>query len=283
MKASGFTFIRNGVSLNYPFLQSIRSLLPLVDELIVNVPESSDNTLEAVRSLGDPKLVVFESDWDDTLREGGRILSIQSNRALDRCSGDWAIYLQADEVLHEEDYPQIRRSMELHQADNRVDGLFFRFLHFEINYGLVNPFRYRRQVRIIRNNGTIQSWGDACGFRKIDGSSLKNKKSGARVFHYGWVRPPDDMHRKNRELERLYHDDHYLEEKYSSRQEDYYRNYEICRPFRGSHPAVMGDLPEQSEVINRKFKSLLPYPLRPGVWRWLFKKWRVFHWRLREK
>lgn len=276
MKVSGFTFIRNGVLLNYPFLQSIRSLLPLVDELIVNVPESSDDTLAAVRSLNEPRLDVFESDWDDTLREGGRILSLQSNRALARCTGDWAIYLQADEVLHEDDYPLIRQAMERNLSDSRVDGISFRYLHFEIHYSLVNPFRYRRQVRIIRNNGTLQSWGDACGFRKNDGSRLRSRKSGARVFHYGWVRPPEEMHLKNKELERLYHDDSYIEEKYSSPRSDYFRNYEVCRSFRGSHPAVMGDLPKKSKPDGMPPKPFLPYALRPQVWRWLFKKWGVF-------
>ena len=32
MRVSGFTFIRNGTMLGYPFVESIRSALPLCDE-----------------------------------------------------------------------------------------------------------------------------------------------------------------------------------------------------------------------------------------------------------
>ena len=37
MKVSAFTFIKNGQILGYPFLQSIHSILPIVDEFIINV------------------------------------------------------------------------------------------------------------------------------------------------------------------------------------------------------------------------------------------------------
>ncbi len=75
MKISGFTFIRNGNILGYPFVPSIRSLLPLCDEIIVNVPRSTDGTLESVKAIGDPKIRIIESDWDETLRQSGIILS----------------------------------------------------------------------------------------------------------------------------------------------------------------------------------------------------------------
>ena len=38
---SGFTFIRNGVELGFPFEASIRSLLPLVDEFVVRAHVST--------------------------------------------------------------------------------------------------------------------------------------------------------------------------------------------------------------------------------------------------
>ena len=39
---SGFTFIRNGVELGFPFEASMRSLLPLVDEFVIAVGRSQD-------------------------------------------------------------------------------------------------------------------------------------------------------------------------------------------------------------------------------------------------
>jgi hypothetical protein len=272
---SGFTFVRNGQKHGYPFLESIRSLLPLVDELIVNVPESEDDTLSAVRSIKDARLTVFESDWDDKLREGGRILSLQTNRALERCSGRWAFYLQADEIVHEDDYPLIRKALEKAVTGSNIDGISFRYLHFEGGYWQVNPLRYRRQVRIIRNNGVIESWGDACGFARKDGDKLRILNSGSRIFHYGWARPPKQMLEKNRELEKLYHNDSYISEKYDNLELHEFNNAEVCRPFRDSHPSVMREIVE-SAPRHQYSGGRLPYFLRKRVWQWLMKKWGLF-------
>ena len=71
MKVSGFTFIRNGSVLGYPYLESIRSILPVVDEFIVNVGFSSDDTLEQIKSIGDPKIRVVESAWNENMHDRG--------------------------------------------------------------------------------------------------------------------------------------------------------------------------------------------------------------------
>ena len=275
MRVSGFTFVRNAVKLGYPFVESIRSLLPLVDELVVNVPSSEDDTLARVKAIGDRKLAVFESDWDDSLREGGRILSLQTNRALERCCGDWAFYLQADEVLHEADYPAIRAALRLYHSRDNIDGLSFRYVHFEGGYDAVNPFRYRRQVRVVRNNGKIVSEGDACGFRRLDGRRLRDQRLKARVYHYGWARPADEMLRKNRELEKLYHDDDYIEGKYGAQEGDH-RDLEVSVPFRGTHPAVMAGRIASADREHGREPSRLPLALRPRAWRMLLKKWGIW-------
>ena len=112
MKISGFTFIRNGLALGYPFVPAIQSLLPLCDEIIVNVPRSTDDTLAAVRKIGDPKIRIIESEWDEALRTAGLAMSHHTNIALRECTGDWCVYIQGDEVLHEETLPLMRAAME---------------------------------------------------------------------------------------------------------------------------------------------------------------------------
>ena len=108
MKLSGFTIARQAVRLQYPIVESIRSLLPLVDEYVVGVGDGDDGTWEAVASIGDPRVVMFRSTWDTSLR-AGLAISEETNKALCRCTGDWAVYLQADEVLHEHDLPLLQR------------------------------------------------------------------------------------------------------------------------------------------------------------------------------
>ncbi len=50
VKISGFTIVRNAIKLDFPVEASIRSILPVCDEVVVNVGRSEDETLELVRS-----------------------------------------------------------------------------------------------------------------------------------------------------------------------------------------------------------------------------------------
>ena len=67
VKISGFTLVRHGTSFDYPYLESLRSMLPLVDQLVINVGIGEDHTLNCVRQFaqheGRGKVVIFESDW----------------------------------------------------------------------------------------------------------------------------------------------------------------------------------------------------------------------------
>jgi glycosyltransferase involved in cell wall biosynthesis len=213
-----------------------------VDELVIVVGRGEDDTLEKVRALAlhEPKLRIYESTWDDSLRKDGLILSQQTNLAMSYCRGKWGIYLQADEVLHEADLAAIRRAAERAEAMPEVDGLLFNYLHFYGDFFVVNrnPSVYRREIRAVRLIPEIVSWKDAQGFRKRqpDGSFAKLKviESGARIFHYGWVRPPEVMKEKTVAMDKLYHGD----AKDTGDNSRYKRIYGLER-FTDSHPAVM--------------------------------------------
>jgi hypothetical protein len=236
---SGFSIVRNAVHLGYPVRESLRSLAALVDELVVAVGRSEDGTLELIRSLEVPGLRIVETVWDETLRRGGRVLAQQTNLALAECRHPWAFYLQADEVLHERDAEIIRGSLERWDRRSDVDGLAFRFLHFEGTYAYVNYLRYRTQVRLIRNNGTIESVGDAAGFARRDGRRLRTRSSGATVYHYGWARAPELMKRKTLTFERLWFDDAAVKARWDGVPAESLSDVDIAFRFRGTHPAVM--------------------------------------------
>ena len=88
MIVSGFTFCRNVEKLDYPFVESIRSLLPIVDEMVINVGDSEDRTLQIIQEIGDPKIQIIKSVWDMNLRKDGLIYAQQTNIALDHCRKD---------------------------------------------------------------------------------------------------------------------------------------------------------------------------------------------------
>ncbi len=202
MRISGFSFVRNAVDLYYPAVESIRSVLPICDEFIVAAGDSTDGTTELLRSIGDPKVKIIETVWDRDQFVRGASNAVQTNIALDACRGDWCFYLQADEVVHEEDLPPLVARLRAYRDDPRVEGLLFEYLHFYADYEHYQTSHtwYRREVRVVRNRRDIRSWKSAQGFRHADGSKIRVVPAGARIFHYGWVRPPQRMTRKARAL-----------------------------------------------------------------------------------
>jgi glycosyltransferase involved in cell wall biosynthesis len=240
MKVSGFSFVRNAVKFDYPFLESIQSLLPLCDEFIIAVGKSDDNTLDRIKGLDSPKIKIIKTVWDESLRVGGAILAQQTNVALDGVSGDWAFYLQGDEILHEDDLQAARASMERYLKDRRVEGLLFSYHHFYGSYRYVGNSRrwYRREVRVVRNGIGVRSWGDAQGFR-LDGRPLRVKPLIASIYHYGWVKTPEIQQAKQESFNKLWHDDEWVEQHVGTVPAYDYSNGGTLKLFSGTHPTVM--------------------------------------------
>lgn len=274
---SGFSIVRNAIKYGYPVTESLRSLAPLVDELIVAVGKSEDETLDLVRSLDIPHLRVVETVWDDALRVGGRVLAQQTNLALSFCRHPWAFYLQSDECVHEADHARIRATLERCHADARVDALRFRFLHFEGTYAYVNYVRYRKQCRVIRNNGQVESVGDAAGFGRKDGRRLRSKHTGAKIYHYGWARAPELLKTKTLAFQKLYHDEEWVERVYGDIPQDYLSDVDIAFRFNGSHPAVMADrIGSVHWTIPSDRRPPLDSPwLNPRFYAAWLRKWRI--------
>lgn len=245
MKISGFTFIRNGNYYGYPFIESIKSLLPLCDEVVVAIGNSDDKTREDIVALNNPKIVLIDTVWDDTLRSGGKILAQQTDVALAHTQYDWCLYLQGDEVLHEGDYDIIKNEMLAANTSPDVEALLFRWRHFFGSYEYIGVGRqwYRREIRAFKRNTNVVSWGDAQGFKvKTDDGGfrkLRAKQTEARIFHYGWVRHPHTQTKKFTDFNRLWHDDEHLPEVPKADEFDY-RCYESTL-FKETHPLVMAE------------------------------------------
>jgi hypothetical protein len=205
VKVSGFTFVRNAIDLYYPMVESITSILPICDEFVIAAGDSTDGTTALIRSIGDPKIKIIETVWDPAHYTQGAIYSQQTNIALGACTGDWAFYLQADEVLHEDDLPRIVDCMRQSRDDRRVEGLLFDYIHFFADYDhyMTSHGWYRREVRIVRTGIGVRSWRGAQSFRRGE-QKVKVRPTGARIFHYGWVRPPRQMTRKSHTLVTLH-------------------------------------------------------------------------------
>ncbi|MFT4061011.1 MAG: glycosyltransferase family 2 protein [Edaphocola sp.] len=253
MTIGGFTYVRNGFKYGYPFIPSIKSLLPLVDELIVVVGDSEDGTREAIVALNNDKIKIIDTVWDDELRQNGKIFATQSNIGLDAVKGSWAFHLQVDEVLHEQDYPIIKKAIAQAGERKEAEGLLFPFLHFWGDFEHVRNTRktHPYEIRAFKNTGNVRSYKDSQGFRKYSstqayetneaGEKLKVLKVDAPVYHYSYTRHPSLMKQKANYFNRFWHDDQWLRQHLDEQSFDF-NDVDKLEPFSGKHPAVMNDV-----------------------------------------
>ena len=249
MKISAFTFIKNGQILGYPFLQSIKSILPIVDEFVINVGISEDITLELIRSISSPKIRIIESKWNESMHDRGYVYGQQKMIAQFNCTGDWAFYIEGDEVYHENDLDQIRKSMEIHLTNSNVEALIFDFIHFygNANSFLNSPGWYRSEARIIKNS--IRSYAPDGLFWVILESNKKGrypkaKHTGITCYHYGWVRSEEQMNLKSSKVQK-YWGGNPVKIDYTQ------MDSTIIQEFQGSHPEVMKDwLPKDAGLYK---------------------------------
>lgn len=242
MKVTGFTIIRNAIKYDYPVLEAIQSILPICDEFIVGVGNSDDGTLELIRSIESDKIKIIESVWDDTKREGGLVLSIETNKVFDAIGkeSDWCFYIQSDECVHEEDLAAIKPAMEKYKDDKEVQGLLFNYKHFYGHYNYIGTGRrwYSKEIRIIKNDKNIRSYKDAQGFRTRNDEKLKVKQINASIYHYGWVKSPKAQQAKQENFHKMWHDDSWMKENIPVVEEFDYSNIDLLENYKGTHPAI---------------------------------------------
>lgn len=251
MKVTGFTFLRNAIVNDYPAREAILSILPLCDDFIIALGNSSDETAEMVRNI-DPKIRIIDTIWDESIKEGGRVFADETNKAIAEISNDadWMIYIQGDEIIHEDYLPLIKREMEQELQNDKIEALLLKYKHFYGSYDYVAESRswYRREVRILKNLPGISSYKDAQGFR-INNRKLKVKLIDAYVFHYGWVKPPYGLVKKGVNFN-LYYDKNAVDREVPSTAEFDYGNADNLKLFNGTHPKVMIN---RIQAVNWKF------------------------------
>lgn len=251
MTIGGFSFVRSGIEFSFPFIEAIKSILPICDEFVIVVGDCTDGTREAIEKINSSKIKIIDSIWDLSLREGGKILAQQTNLALDELKTDWCFYIQGDEVIHENDLPKILEAVKKFDADKNVEGLLFPWFHFWGSYHYIRTSRkaYRHEVRVFRNIKCVRSYKDAQGFRKYsskenyergeEGEKLKVKKVDAHVFHYGYARPPKVMKKKDSFFHQLWHNDEWLKKNVSEKENYEFEKIDRLEKFTGSHPTIM--------------------------------------------
>jgi hypothetical protein len=277
MKINGFSFVRNGIKLCYPVVESMRSILPIVDEFVIAIGQgdADDSTREKIAAIGDSKIKIIDTIWDEKYFKKGVINAMQTNIAKAACSGDWLFYLQADEVLHEKYLPVIQARCQELLNNNEVEGLLFGYKHFwgDYNHYHAGHGWYPYEIRIIRNRPDIYSWQSAQSFRRFDYYDNPRQESGhhklnvakvdAEIFHYGWVRPPHLMQNKRRALDSVHWGIKRAKDYYEKAPREFdYGPLNLLTEFKGTHPNVMEQWIPQMDWQDKLQYSGKPNPYR---------------------
>jgi hypothetical protein len=289
MKISGFTIIKNAVFFDFPIIESITSLLDLVDEFIIVAGDSIDNTNEVLASINSPKVKIINTVWDtDKYKNKSMVYAHQTDIGLKACTGDWCFYIQSDEVLHEDSIPAIRNACSKYLSDTNVEGFLLKYIHLYGDYEHYidnRHFGYPREIRIVRNLPDMHSWRDAKSFRIIsnfdyvDYWQKKNTKKlncillDAYIFHYGWSRDPRCMVKKMAVQGEMYSGQYSKTQDLTPKDEMYFKydplNY--YPKFIGTHPKVM-----QDRIKKISWKHLLHYEgKRPNIGKMFGLKYRI--------
>jgi hypothetical protein len=269
-------------------VEAIQSILPVVDEMIVLVGKSDDNTLECIKSIGSPKLKIHESVWDPAINKGGTVLAVETDKALELVSkdSDWAFYIQGDEVIHEKYHATIRAAAEKYKDDKKVEGLLFNYLHFYGTYDYVGDSRrwYHKEVRIIRPHSIIRSFRDAQGFRK-HGKRIDVKQIDATVYHYGWVKSPKKMLEKRINSLDYWVDQMKVNEDLFKKEAFNYDDFDSLQRFTDTHPIVMEtrvkaqnwqvDIDIQKKKFTLKDKFLYWFEKKTDIRLFSFRNYRI--------
>jgi glycosyltransferase involved in cell wall biosynthesis len=271
---SGFTFIRNGVELGFPFEASIRSLLPLVDEFVVVVGKSNDDTLARIHAIGSPKIRVIETIWNERMADRGFVYAQQKMMAQFACTGDWAFYLEGDEVVHEAELANIRASVDKHHLNPEVEALVFDYFHFYGTPEFVanSPAWYRRECRLIRN--TIRSYAPDGQYWLVTSNHKKGRNpqaalANAHIYHYGWVRSNEAMQKKLDQVSKFW--------SHGAPTVRYSQfDAQVLQPFTGTHPELVKPWLESSAEKSFTIDPNYQLSKREKRHRWLMKLEKTF-------
>lgn len=236
----GFGLIKNGVKFDFPFGESLLSMKPIVKSVYYALGDSEDETNNAFKQFEFVKTI--NTTWDKRLTDGW-VISSETNKALKYLRDSltaheykhgWGLYLQSDEVLHEEDYEILIQDIE-YAEQNGYDSISLTYLHFWQKHDQIAITKnwYPYAIRLIKLDSFIESYADGQSFRNYK----KTFQSDVRIFHYGHVREE----KAYREKIKFQNSFHHLEEKQVEKlkeNEENARKHKVAL-FYGNHPLVM--------------------------------------------
>lgn len=206
---TGVTLVKDGERLGYPFIPCIESMLDTCDEVIVNVGISTDNTGALVQQLVDKnreRLHMRVSGWNMSNTGDGRELAKQANCMLPFVrANSWVLYLQADEMIHEEDVVSLRTYLDSLPSNVTQVELLRTYFWKNLN---TRASKYEIYLGRIFRAGTHLVGGDGMYLIRQSGDIIR---SSYWIYHYSRMGPEEKVHARIRNLDKLFHSEEEIE------------------------------------------------------------------------
>jgi hypothetical protein len=217
---------------------------------------------------------VIETIWNERMADRGFVYAQQKMIAQFACTGDWAFYLEGDEVVHQDELASIRASVDKHHTNPAVEALVFDYFHFYGTPDFVanSPAWYRRECRLIRN--TIRSYAPDGQYWLVTSDHKKGRNpqaalANAHIYHYGWVRSNEAMQKKLDQVSKFWsHGAPTI--RYSEFDE------KVLQPFTGTHPELVKPWLESSAEKSFTIDPNYKLTKREKRHRWLMKLEKAF-------
>lgn len=175
MGISGLTLIRNALENGYAISEVIDNLKLISDEVVVLDGYSTDGTYEYLCTV--PNIKLYRDRWNLKSKDGLEFARI-TNLGISRCKGDYIFYLQADEVMHDEDIKKLPEII----GDYNAISMSFKHIRYDFKYCLNGG--YERAIRFFKNKIGINSHYDAYTF---GGNTCPTLNANMIVYHIGYV------------------------------------------------------------------------------------------------
>jgi glycosyltransferase involved in cell wall biosynthesis len=246
----------NPDTLDFPFRECLESVLPIADEIVVLNGDHPGEPSQVQKIVTDiyreydvaHKFRLYTLPWQEHMRKNMEVLA--KTAAISQCTGDYVLLLDADELIHEDDYKYIRGALDFGH-----DAYSFGTLHFYSSYRVIKKYDdhwYDYRPKLFKNGLGIwdgpQSWIEdnkwgADRLRTEYTADLVtwdykpvhtfSKKLKVKLFHYGYVRQSERMLDKQNKIEKRYHPDG------STQVSKWDWDLEGTELYTGGHPEVM--------------------------------------------
>ena len=253
MKLAGFSYIYNADKFDIPIIESVKSVIDVVDQFVLTVCYSEDNTLEMCKQLQAKypnKIKLLERNWVIDFHE----ISSLANWTKDHIDVDVDVCfsLQADEVMHEKDLDELVSLPQIMKEQNKT-ACRWNYLHF-LNSQTTFPFCYSSLVRVVKYNTMWNVTGDGVQFVFGNGLLPENMiyNSNIEIFHYGKMKSPEKGFQKEISFQNLFTSLGFPDKRMAEMQNKFGKEYcdylylfkehvvnKTIKKFDGTHPKVM--------------------------------------------